>query len=55
VLSAVTKDGVKEGMLFTREFMNKTTSLGFDGFGENGEFHSVAEVWSVSRDEALGL
>eukprot|EP00956_Cyclotella_meneghiniana_P000801 scaffold903_cov91-Cyclotella_meneghiniana.AAC.2 len=55
VLSASTKDGIKEGMFFTRDFMNKTIEMGLDGFGENGEFHSVAQVWSVSKDQALGL
>ena len=55
VLSAATKEGVKEGMLFSRELRKSCEILGMDGFGENGEFHSVAEVWSVSREEALGL
>lgn len=55
VLSAVTRDGVEEGVVFTRDFMNKTIEMGLDGFGENGEFHSVAEVWNVSKDQALGL
>ncbi|KAL7521722.1 hypothetical protein ACHAWX_006398 [Stephanocyclus meneghinianus] len=55
VLSASTVDGVNEGMVFTREFMDRLVELGYDGFGENGEYHSVAEVWNVSRDQALGL
>jgi len=55
VLSAATKDGVKEGTVFTRNFRNVVEALGMDGFGENGEFHSVAEVWAASRKEALGL
>jgi diphthamide synthase (EF-2-diphthine--ammonia ligase) len=28
---------------------------GVDAFGEDGEFHTLAEVWSVSRERALGL
>jgi iron complex transport system substrate-binding protein len=55
VISASTKDGVEEGMVFTRELMNKAVALGLDGFGESGEFHSVVEVWSVPRDQVLGL
>ena len=35
--------------------MNDAIALGLDGFGESGEFHSLAEVWSVSREQALGL
>jgi diphthamide synthase (EF-2-diphthine--ammonia ligase) len=26
-----------------------------DAFGENGEFHSLAKVWEVGREQALGL
>ena len=55
VLSAVTRDGLDEGMLFTRELWDNAVELGMDGFGEEGEFHSVAEVWTVSREQALGL
>jgi iron complex transport system substrate-binding protein len=55
VLSAATKDGVHEGMVFTRKLWNEVISMGMDGFGENGEFHSVAEVWATSREQALGL
>eukprot|EP00985_Skeletonema_marinoi_P002797 scaffold1152_cov174-Skeletonema_marinoi.AAC.1 len=29
--------------------------MGIDGFGEEGEFHSVAEVWTTSKEQALGL
>ena len=53
-LSAVTKDGVKEGMIFTRKMWKDVVQLGMDGFGEEGEFHSVAEVWTVTREQALG-
>ena len=57
-VSAVTKDGVSEGMYFTRKMWKdvrvRTYLLGMDGFGEEGEFHSVAEVWTASREQALG-
>ena len=57
VLSAVTvtEGGFKEGMTFTRKFWKDVEQLGLDGFGEAGEFHSIAEVWGVSREQALGL
>ena len=55
VVSASTKDGIEEGMQFNRDLMKKANALGFDGFGESGEFHSVAKVWTVSKDVALGM
>jgi len=55
VLSAVTKEGLEEGQHFTRELWKDAVRLGMDGFGEEGEFHSVAEVWTSSREQALGL
>ena len=33
-----------------KEFMRPV-----DAFGERGEFHSLAKVWEVSREQALGL
>ena len=41
-------------MHFTRELYNDVIRLNHDGFGEAGEFHSIAEVWTVSRAQALG-
>jgi diphthamide synthase (EF-2-diphthine--ammonia ligase) len=55
VVSASTMDGIEEGMVFDRELMSKAVALNLDAFGESGEFHSLAEVWSVSRSQALGL
>ena len=55
VLTATTKEGVSEGMLFTRSLWKEIMEKGMDGFGEEGEFHSVAEVWTVSREQALGI
>ncbi|KAL7540376.1 hypothetical protein ACHAXR_010054 [Thalassiosira sp. AJA248-18] len=54
-VSAVTKDGLKDGMIFNRKMWYDVVELGMDGFGEEGEFHSVAEVWATSREQALGL
>ena len=57
VLSAITVDNdmLKKGVTFDRQLMNDVASLGMDGFGEEGEFHSIAKVWAVSREQALGL
>ncbi|KAL7510346.1 hypothetical protein ACHAXN_012028 [Cyclotella atomus] len=55
VVSASTKEEMQKGMVFGRKLMNKAIELNLDGFGENGEFHSLAEVWSVSRNQALGV
>ena len=57
VLSAVTVDNdmLKIGMPFTRKLMEDLSDMGFDAFGENGEFHSLAQVWTVSREKALGV
>ena len=54
ILSAVTVEGLKPGMHFTRQLYNDAIRLNHDGFGEAGEFHSIAEVWTVSRAQALG-
>jgi diphthamide synthase (EF-2-diphthine--ammonia ligase) len=55
LLSASTKDGVEVGTKFTREFVEKMKKVDIDAFGENGEFHSSAETWLVSRELALGV
>ena len=54
-LSASTVDSVSVGEQFTRELYQKALTLGVDGFGECGEFHSIAKVWNVPRIVALGL
>ena len=33
----------------------KERSRPVDAFGERGEFHSLAQVWKVSREQALGI
>jgi diphthamide synthase (EF-2-diphthine--ammonia ligase) len=55
LLSASTKDVIEVGTKFTREFVEKIKKEDIDAFGENGEFHSSAETWLVSREMALGL
>ena len=54
VVSGTTRDTiVQEGTAFDRSLYNRVTSLGLDGFGERGEFHSLAKVWKVPRKVAL--
>jgi len=33
------------GEVFTRAVFDRMTALGWDAFGENGEFHTLARVW----------
>ncbi len=56
VISASERAEVKIGTEFTREYSNwisKCTNI--DGMGESGEFHTVAQVWVVDRERALGI
>jgi ATP-binding cassette subfamily B (MDR/TAP) protein 1 len=56
IVSASTIDDVSVGTLFTREYSEMLTKNGkIDGFGECGEFHSLAKVWEVDRRTALGI
>ena len=55
VVSASSTDVVKEGDVFGRELYERALKHGVDAFGEEGEFHSLAQVWSVDRRQALGL
>ena len=55
VVSASTVDSVAVDTPFTRDLYEEAPSLNVDGFGERGEFHSLAKVWEVSRATALGL
>lgn len=55
-LSASTRDDVKVDDQFNAEFIEKVKALkNIDLFGENGEYHTVAKVWVVPRDKALGI
>eukprot|EP00187_Rhodella_violacea_P000115 CAMPEP_0174902446 /NCGR_PEP_ID=MMETSP0167-20121228/37840_1 /TAXON_ID=38298 /ORGANISM="Rhodella maculata, Strain CCMP736" /LENGTH=337 /DNA_ID=CAMNT_0016144453 /DNA_START=6 /DNA_END=1019 /DNA_ORIENTATION=- len=55
VVSSSTVGSVSVGDVFNREFSDRVKGVGIDGFGENGEFHTVARVWKVDRSVALGL
>mmetsp|Transcript_12465 Transcript_12465/g.18290 ORF Transcript_12465/g.18290 Transcript_12465/m.18290 type:complete len:580 (+) Transcript_12465:2075-3814(+) len=54
-VSAVTTDFVRCGEPFNRALFERAKEKGFDPMGENGEFHTVVNVWSVSRERAIGL
>ena len=55
VVSASSTDVVKEGDVFGRELYELALANGVDAFGEEGEFHTLAQVWEVDRRQALGL
>ena len=46
---AQTGGAVAVGDLFNAQFVSLLPP-GVDAFGENGEFHTLAEVWAASRD-----
>ncbi|MEC7984779.1 MAG: DUF5522 domain-containing protein [Myxococcota bacterium] len=47
--------GISEGAVFDENFIHKVEQKDWDIFGENGEFHTLAEVWSAPVHRALGL
>ena len=55
IIAATTKQGVQVGERFDSHLHRRAKGLNMDGFGENGEFHSIAKVWTKSRIVALGL
>jgi ATP-binding cassette subfamily B (MDR/TAP) protein 1 len=55
IIAATTKQGVQVGEKFDSHLHHRVEGLDMDGFGENGEFHSIAKVWTKSRSVALGL
>lgn len=55
IVSASSTEVVKEGEMFGRDLYNRSLKNGVDGFGEEGEFHSLAQVWEVDRKRALDL
>jgi ATP-binding cassette subfamily B (MDR/TAP) protein 1 len=56
VISASQVDQVSVGTIFTAELYSALLKgSAIDGFGENGEFHSLAKVWETDRLTALGL
>lgn len=54
-LSATTTDQTQVGSRFDSSLYEEAISKGLDGFGERGEFHSMAQVWEVPREVALGI
>ena len=46
---------ISVGNIFNRSAKERCERLGWDGFGEKGEFHTLAKVWLVSREKALGI
>ena len=56
-VSSSTIDGVAVGEIYDKVFRERIAarSADVDLFGENGEFHTVAQVWKVERSVALGI
>ena len=56
-VTSSTVAAVTTGDIYNAEFRNQLSEQApdVDTFGENGEFHTVAEVWKVDRGVALGL
>ena len=59
-VSAVTLDeaeaaGAAVGAAYGKDLASAMKGAGFDAFGENGEFHTLAQVWEVPRERALGI
>ncbi len=48
-------DGVDVGSRFDRDLATRALAAGWDAFGENSEFHTMAYVWMVSSARALGV
>ena len=56
VLAATTVAGISVGDCFNDVFAEKIKKLkSIDLFGENGEYHTIAKVWTVSKEQALGI
>ena len=56
ILAATTVDGLEVGDHFNDALAEKIKNLNnIDLFGENGEYHTIARFWTVSRHQALGL
>lgn len=53
-ISGSTVVSVQVGSLFNRQFYERAIESNCDGFGECGEFHSLAKVWEAERQIALG-
>lgn len=47
--------GLAPGRRFDAALSRAMAAAGWDAFGENGEVHSLAHVWDVNAERALGL
>eukprot|EP00536_Pseudo-nitzschia_multiseries_P005653 jgi/Psemu1/190979/e_gw1.108.65.1 len=54
-VSGSTREEIPVGTMFDTKLYDRLVNTGIDGFGECGEFHSLAMVWEVPRSTALGL
>jgi ABC-type Fe3+-hydroxamate transport system substrate-binding protein/diphthamide synthase (EF-2-diphthine--ammonia ligase) len=57
VVTASTVDAsvVQAGDTYNNDLRRRLADASMDVFGENGEFHTEAQVWTVPRNRALGL
>lgn len=56
VISASSTEEAKVGQSFDQAFFQKLeANKEIDSFGEKGEFHSLAQVWTSNRATALGI
>jgi diphthamide synthase (EF-2-diphthine--ammonia ligase) len=57
VVTASTVDAsvVQAGDTYDTDLRRRLADASMDVFGENGEFHTEAQVWTVTRNHALGL
>lgn len=55
IVSATSKSYVHVDEPYNTEVFHRVESNGVDGFGENGEFHTLVKVWKVPRNVTLGL
>ena len=47
-------ESIEKGHPFDDSLLEKLQQTDWDIFGENGEFHTIAQVWKVSKEQALG-
>lgn len=47
--------GIGVGRPFDAELVRLLRAAGWDAFGEEGEFHTLAQVWMTSPERALGV
>jgi diphthamide synthase (EF-2-diphthine--ammonia ligase)/ABC-type Fe3+-hydroxamate transport system substrate-binding protein len=55
IVSASQRNEIAVGEVYGPSLRDRLPALDVDLFGENGEFHTLAEVWKVDRDIALGV